>query len=340
MITIKITEREDLLNVQRLWASPDVMHFVGFPEGLHRTLEQLEQWVKRIQNPPHRLHYSIYDGAVYCGETFYDVDETGLASMDIKLLPSAREKGIANFVLSYALDQAFLMGGATRAWVDPHRENASSQKLYDRLGFRQANRPAHLDEPGDIYIYMELSWEDWQAKRGIRYKSIILRDMVEADIVDEIRWNTIETAWMDWDGPDLQSDDPFDEGVCRAECMELLNKPKESFRRSFELDTDDGLHIGTVSCYPTGADFGHMKWKEAEIRGQFWYTLGIVICEKAYWSNGYGTQALTAFCKHFLNHGKTNLRVRQYPHGSLRRKGGICGMQPFHRQPLHPGRRL
>lgn len=312
MITIKITEKEDLLNVQRLWASPDVMKFVGFPEGLHRTVEQLEQWVKRIQNPPHRLHYSIYDGAEYCGETFYDVDETGLAGMDIKLLPDARGKGIASFALSYALDQAFLMGGAARAWVDPNRENHASQKLYDRLGFQAAKRPANLDEPGNDYIYMELIREDWQSKRGIRYKNIILRDMVEADIEDEIRWNTVETEWLMWDGPDLQSGAPFDEAACRAECLELLQKPREAFQKGFELDTTDGVHIGTVSSYPTGPDFQHMKWKDTENAAEYWHTLGIVICEKAYWSNSYGTQALTAFCKHHLNHGITNLRLQTW----------------------------
>lgn len=312
MIRIKITDKDDLLNVQHLWASPDVMHYVGFPDGLHRTIEELEQWLSRIQNPPYRIHYSIYDGDQYCGETFYAVDETGLAGMDIKLLPEARGKGIAGFALSYALDQGFLMGGADRAWVDPHRENIASRKLYDRLGFAAAKRSAHLEEPGDAYIYLENNRNEWQDKRGIRYKNIILRDMKEADIEDEVRWNTAETEWMDWDGPDLQSDEPFDEAACRAECLELLHKPKGSFRKGFELDTADGLHIGTVSCYPTGADFGHMKWKEAENCAEFWYTLGIVICEKAYWSNGYGTQALTAFCQHFLNHGKTNLRLQTW----------------------------
>ncbi len=35
----------------------------------------------------------------------------------------------------------------------------------------------------------------------IPYKNIILRDMVVADIEDEIRWNTVETEWALWDAP-------------------------------------------------------------------------------------------------------------------------------------------
>lgn len=313
MITIKITESEDLLNVQRLWATPEVMHFVGFPNGLHETMEYLEQkWLPWVQNPPLRQHYSVYDGMEYCGEAFYDVDEAGFACMDIKLLPDARGKGIAFTALSHALDQAFLVGGAKRAYVDPNPENTSARKLYDRLGFRETERAGHLDDPGCPYVYMEVIRKDWQAKRGIRYKNIILRDMVNADIEDELRWNTVETEWLDWDGPDLHSAEPFDEAACRAECINLLQKPKNDIRRTFELDTAEGEHIGTVSCYPTGADFGHMKWKDTEFVDEFWYTLGIVICESKYWSSGYGTQALTAFCKNFLNHGITNLRLQTW----------------------------
>lgn len=312
-LRIHPTTSEDLLNVQRLWADPEVMHFVGFPEGLRVTMAHLEgEWLTWVQKYPVRRHYSIYDGDIYCGETFYDVDETGLACMDIKLLLHARRKGIASFALSHALDQAFLLGGAKIAWVDPNSENLKALKLYDRLGFCAARRPSHLEDPGCDYVYMELSREDWQAKRGLRYRDIILRDLREGDVEDEIRWNSVETAWMDWDGPDLQSDEPFDIQTCRQEFREALQKPRTGFRKSFELDTADGRHIGTVSCYPTGGDFQHLRWKEAEEAGEYWYTLGISICESGLWSKGLGTQALATFCLHFLNHGKTNLRLQTW----------------------------
>ena len=40
----------------------------------------------------------------------------------------------------------------------------------------------------------------------IRYKDIILRDMIESDIEDWIRWETVDTEWMDWDGPYMPSE--------------------------------------------------------------------------------------------------------------------------------------
>lgn len=164
-VQIKLTEKADLLNVQRLWADPEVMYYVGFPEGLHKTMESLEQeWLPWVQNPPKRQHYSVYEKAVgYCGEAFYDVDEAGLACMDIKLLPRARGKGIAFEALAYALNQAFEIGKAERAYVDPNPENRKALNLYTRLGFQETERAAHLEDPGCPYVYMELTREDWEA---------------------------------------------------------------------------------------------------------------------------------------------------------------------------------
>ena len=55
MITIQETTRDDLLNVQALWADGDVMKFVGFPEGLHETLENLERCQTAAGKPLLRL---------------------------------------------------------------------------------------------------------------------------------------------------------------------------------------------------------------------------------------------------------------------------------------------
>lgn len=163
-VQVMLTQKEDIPNVQHLWATPEVMHFVGFPDGLHETLEHLEhRWLPWVQNPPLRQHYSIYaHGIGYCGESFYDVDEKGLACMDIKLLPAARGKGIAFAGLSYALNQAFSQGNAKSAYVDPDPQNLKAIKLYQRLGFQEAKRAAHLEDPGCPCVYMELNRAIWE----------------------------------------------------------------------------------------------------------------------------------------------------------------------------------
>lgn len=165
-VDIRLTGEADLANVQRLWASPEVMRFVGFPEGLHQSMEELRsEWLPWVQHPPIMQHYSVYaQGIGYCGESFYQVDETGLACMDVKLLPCAQGKGIAYAALSYALDQAFHVGKAERAYVDPSPENRKALALYASLGFLPAERPDHL-EPWDS-AYFELSRTAWEARHG------------------------------------------------------------------------------------------------------------------------------------------------------------------------------
>lgn len=166
-LDIRLTGKEDLSNVQRLWATPAVMRYVGFPEGLHESMENLEyNWLPWVQKPPLRQHWSIYDGGVYCGEAFYNVDETGLAAMDIKLLPEARGKGIAFAALSHALSAAFTQGNAKVAYVDPNPENRKALSLYAALGFLPARRPAHLEDPGCPYVYLEMTRENWEASHG------------------------------------------------------------------------------------------------------------------------------------------------------------------------------
>ncbi len=166
-LSIRLTEKADLANVQRLWADPAVMRFVGFPEGLRQTMEHLEKnWLPWVQQSPKRQHWSVYQEELgYCGEAYYDVDETGLACMDIKLFPKARGRGIAYAALSHALDAAFSVGGAKRAYVDPHPENMKALSLYRSLGFLPTERAKHLQPWGNA-VYMELLRENWEARLG------------------------------------------------------------------------------------------------------------------------------------------------------------------------------
>ena len=104
MITIKESTAKELDNVKALWADGDVMKFVGFPDGLLQTDDEMKVWLDWIESErPKVNHYSIFDGSVYCGETFYSIDSKhgNSASMDIKLFGFARGKGIAAKALSY-----------------------------------------------------------------------------------------------------------------------------------------------------------------------------------------------------------------------------------------------
>ena len=103
MITIRETTINDLSNVKELWADGDVMKFVGFPDGLHKTDEEMNHWFRWISSArPMVNHYSIFKEDLYCGEIFYEIDcqHGNSAAMDIKWFSFARGKGIATKALS------------------------------------------------------------------------------------------------------------------------------------------------------------------------------------------------------------------------------------------------
>ena len=159
MIEIKETTVKDIDNVQRLWADGDVMRFVGFPDGLRQTSEEMRGWFRWIEsNRPVLNHYSIFEDGNYCGESFYEIDaEHQSAALDIKLFGSARGRCLAAAGLSYAIKEAF-QNGAEIVWVDPNPENTKAIALYKRLGFQQNAFPEHLVSKAEEQnsIYMEL----------------------------------------------------------------------------------------------------------------------------------------------------------------------------------------
>lgn len=148
----------------------------------------------------------------------------------------------------------------------------------------------------------------------IRYKDIVLRDYLTTDIEDDIRWNTEETEWALWDAPWEMEEEllKFDPEKFRKETMEELEKAKEDFRWSFEIDTSDGVHIGGVNSYLINENYEWVREKDVLENQKTYHTLGIEIDESAYWGRGLGTQALAAFIQYHLDHGYSELCLQTW----------------------------
>ena len=160
---IRETTKRDFENLVLLWNNGAVMSFVGFPDGLGITLEEMDEWLAWAINKPNRCHYSIYANEIgYCGETFYNVDsETKTAALDIKLLPTAQGKSIAKTALKFAINKAFDTGKAERVYVDPHPDNHKAWVLYEKLGFTSKPRPKYLH---DSVSYLEITKDEWSSR--------------------------------------------------------------------------------------------------------------------------------------------------------------------------------
>lgn len=157
-LTIIETSKKDLKNIMELWNDGEVMHFVGFPNGIGITVEQLNQWLLWVnEKGKERKHFSIYHNEIgYCGEAFYDILPNGYVTLDIKLFKKARGKNIAYIALKEVIETAFKNGGNI-AYVDPHQDNQKAFFLYERLGFQKTPHPEFYQEDAtDVNIYMEL----------------------------------------------------------------------------------------------------------------------------------------------------------------------------------------
>lgn len=159
----------------------------------------------------------------------------------------------------------------------------------------------------------------------IKYQSVVLRDYRESDIDDDVRWNTTETAWALWDAPWEMEEElrNFDEAEFRAKCRKgLENAQQENGQPScFEIDTADGVHIGGVNAYVIDDEYEWTKLKADEpITKDMKVALGIDLCESAYWSGGWGTQALAAFVLYWLDQGISNLYTQTWS-GNVRMVG-------------------
>lgn len=148
----------------------------------------------------------------------------------------------------------------------------------------------------------------------IRYRDIVLRDMVETDIEDDIRWNTVETEWALWDAPwEMEVELPkFDPQAYRQKELANLKLPKDELRWSFELDTAEGIHIGAVNSYLIDENWDWIPLRDVKSGQKVYRTLGIEICDSQYWSRGLGTQALCAFVQYYLGNGCTDLCLQTW----------------------------
>ena len=151
----------------------------------------------------------------------------------------------------------------------------------------------------------------------IEYKDIILRDMTEADIEDDIRWNTVESDWSNWDAPWEPLPDISDTDSYRKKELLKLAEPKDKIRWGFEIETAEGNHIGTVNSYMINENFEWISVKDIKPGDKAFRTVGISICESSFCGKGFGTKALAAFVNYYLENGEDEIYCQTWS-GNIR----------------------
>ncbi len=145
----------------------------------------------------------------------------------------------------------------------------------------------------------------------IEFENIVLRDMIEADIEDYVRWFTTQTEWSDWDAPwePIESDEETERNSWREYYEAVKNRPDDARRWKFEIEWN-GQHIGWVSAYYIDDRF---EWVGKVEDGQTVHlALGIDICESDVRGRGIGTNALRAFMNYYFAQGYSELYTQTW----------------------------
>ena len=100
----------------------------------------------------------------------------------------------------------------------------------------------------------------------IEFENIILRDMIESDIEDYVRWFTVEREWENWDAPWEKEDTDEDSERRRwTESYESRKDCPDDVRR-YRLEIEwNGRHIGSVNAYHIDKNY---EWIGAAESGQ------------------------------------------------------------------------
>ena len=150
----------------------------------------------------------------------------------------------------------------------------------------------------------------------ISYENVVLRDMIESDVEDYVRWFTVERDWENWDAPwEKEERSEEDERKSWTEYWQAVKgRPDGAQRWKFEIEWK-GRHVGWVSSYLIDENY---EWVGKPEDGQTVHrAVGISICESDVWSQGIGTNALRAFLNYHFDTGADELYTQTWS-GNLR----------------------
>lgn len=140
----------------------------------------------------------------------------------------------------------------------------------------------------------------------IKYENIILRDMIESDIVDYVRCFTVEREWGNWDAP-WEKEDTYEETERKrwTEYYESAkDRPDDAHWWKFEIEWN-GRHISWVSSYCIDENYEWVgKIKDCQT---VYRAIGSDICEPDLCGNGIGTNTLRAFINYYFKNGVNEL---------------------------------
>lgn len=160
--------------VYDLWTCPEVMKYVGFPQGLKTTKEEIAKTLSR-EDPigcECILIVSRKEDKTLLGHCFFHKpDPQRTCETDIKLLPQYHGAGYGTEIKKALIDYVFTHTSCRRLKATPNINNIKSCRMQEKSGFYKAGKeksqfPSHMKDYTTLveyYIYY-LEREAWEKR--------------------------------------------------------------------------------------------------------------------------------------------------------------------------------
>lgn len=172
-LVVRTAEPADADFVAALWNDPDVMRYVGFPEGLGTAAREV---LARIDSPADGvfgriLIITLKDGTAIGNAHIGRVDDDGITETDVKLDPAFWGYGFGREVKHGLVEYIFANTCACAVQATPNRRNKASIRMQEHVGAEPVGEGTFVfpeDKRGNTcpveYIVYRIRREDWRKR--------------------------------------------------------------------------------------------------------------------------------------------------------------------------------
>jgi len=170
-ICIATATNENISFLFSLWTNPDVMKFVGFPQGLRITKDEIKiQLQKEYPDEFDRvLLVSMKNSNTLIGNCkLGSPDENNIAHTDVKLMPEFQGHGCGTEIKQVLLNYLFKNTNCDSVKGTPNKNNIASIKMQEAVGGKRIKECCHhfpdsmKEYTTDVHFYEYLVYRsDW-----------------------------------------------------------------------------------------------------------------------------------------------------------------------------------
>jgi ribosomal-protein-alanine N-acetyltransferase len=174
-LSVRRATSEDATFIHALWTCPDVMRYVGFPDGLDITVDEVRRQIEATCHADFgsRLIVERVEDGATIGQTKLGVpDSEGICEPDIKFRPEVWGNGYGKELWQALIDHAFVHSSTSIVQGTPNRANTASVRMQLASGMKvvgqgvfQVDVKAHPGAVAVPYLKLQITRQDWLKRR-------------------------------------------------------------------------------------------------------------------------------------------------------------------------------